>query len=373
MAEITAEGEGRLTLRGSIKQGCSAFVPGGQMTDLDAHAARADAGLFWPVRLQTWAGGVGRCGALLLVVVVAVLLAVEHPGGLGAVPVAPDPTVIGEALFFGVSLALLLEFAGYIPRAAQKDLEALGSELTIDQAEQSRLKAALTRTNGLDTLIFGGIGVGLGIVHAWLSGDLGLEAGAITGFGVATVILWSLMFQTGALLVANAQLFATLGSQAARVEPLSMRRLSPLVQAALRPMLLIMSLLAAYPLMLLGTPGWGVSTLVGPAATLALALVAVWLPLRGLARRMRLARDEALELVESELSRAWAELERDPATVDGLEAMLALRDRLMRAPVFPLTFSGFWRALLYLALPLATWSGKGLGEAVLDRLLGTGF
>lgn len=373
MAEITAYGEGRLIVPGAIEQGARESAPHRQMTDLDAHAARADAALFWPVRLQIWAGGVGRCGALLLVVVVAALLTVEHPGGLGAVPVAPDATVIGEALFFGVSLALLLEFAGYIPRAAQNDLEALGSELTVDAAELLRLKAALARTNGLDTLIFGGIGVGLGIVHAWLSGDLGLEAGAITGFGVATVILWSLKFQTGALLVANAQLFATLGSQAARVEPLSTRRLSPLVQAALRPMLLIMSLLAAYPLMLLGTPGWGASTLVGPAATLALALVAVWLPLRGLARRMRLARDDALELVESELSRAWVQLERDPATGYRLEALLALRDRLTRAPVFPLTFSGFWRALLYLALPLATWSGKGIGEAVLDRLLGTGF
>ncbi|MGY6710220.1 MAG: hypothetical protein ACXIVF_18010 [Rhizobiaceae bacterium] len=343
------------------------------MTKLHEYAARADAGLFWPVRLQLAVGGIGRSGVVLLAAVILALMAVEHPGGIGAVLHTADATVLGEALFFGVSLALLLEFAGYIPRAAQNDLAALHDQLSLDAAERTRLKAALTRMHGSDTLLLGGVGASLGILHSWLSGDIALEEMRVNGFAVATIILWSLMFQTGGVLVANAQLFAALGSQAAKVEPLSMRRLHPLVQAALRPMLLISSLLAAYPLMLLGTPGWGASTLVGPVATLALALVAVWLPLRGLARSMRMTRDRALDRIEDELSNAWAELERDPRTGDRLEMLLALRDRLVKAPVYPLTFSGFWRAVLYLALPLATWSGKGLGEAVLERFFGAGF
>lgn len=345
----------------------------GAETELQEHVARADSPLFWPVRLQRAVGGVGRIGPVLMLAVLAMLLAAEHPGGLGAVFANLDATVIGEALFFAVTLALLIEFAGLIPRAAQRDLDALSAELTLDASEQARLRAALTRRlDGKSTLLFTAIGTGLGLVHAWLGGGLGIGPGLVSGFAVATVVLWLLMFQTGAVLVTNAPLFAALGAQATRVEPFAPQRLYPFVQAALRPMLLIMSLLAAYPLTLLTTRAWQGSTLIGPIATLALALAAVWLPLRGLAVRMRFARDQALARIDGEVSQAWAELERNPASADRLEALLALRDRLGQAPALPLAIPGLWRALLYLALPLATWSGKGIAEAVLNLMLGTG-
>lgn len=342
--------------------------------ELREHAARAEAPLFWPVRLQCAVGGVGRVGPVLMLVVLAILLATEHPGGLGAVLANPNTTAIGEALFFAVTLALLLEFAGLIPRAAQRDLDSLENELTLDAAEQGRLRAALIcRLDGKSTLLFAGIGAGLGLIHAWYGGGLGNDSGLVNGFAVATVILWLLMFQTGAVLVTNAQLFAALGAQATMVEPFAPQRLYPFVQAALRPMLLITSLLAAYPLTLLTTPVWSGSTLIGPVATLALALAAVWLPLRGLAGRMRLARDQALARIDAEISLVWGELERNTASADRLEALLALRDRLGQAPLLPLAIPGLWRALLYLALPLATWSGKGIAEAVLNQMLGTAF
>jgi len=343
-------------------------------TELREHAARADAPVFWPVRLQCAVGGVGRVGPVLMLAVLAILLAAEHPGGLGQVIVNPDASAIGEALFFAVTLALLLEFAGLIPRAAQQDLDALQSELTLEATEQARLRAALTRRlDGKSTLLYAGIGAVFGLVHAWYGGGLAGDAGLVNGFAVATVILWLLMFQTGAVLVTNAQLFAALGAQATKVEPFAPQRLYPFVQAALRPMLLIMSLLAAYPLTLMTTPVWSASTLVGPVATLALALAAVWLPLRGLAGRMRLARDQALARIDAEISLVWGELERNTASADRLEALLALRDRLGQAPLLPLAIPGLWRALLYLALPLATWSGKGIAEAVLNQMLGTAF
>jgi len=51
-------------------------------------------------------------------------------------------------------------------------------------------------------------------------------------------------------------------------------------------MLLVMVLLATYPLMLLGTEGLQASAAIGPVATALLALAVVWLPLRGLRARM---------------------------------------------------------------------------------------
>lgn len=328
----------------------------------------ATAPVFWPVRLRQAIGLPGLAGTLLGGVVLAALLVIDHPGGLDAAVTAPHPEPLGRALFFALSLALLVEFAAHIPVAAQRDLDALKPELTLSAAQHARLRAALVRQEGRVGAGYALAGVGIGLAHAWATVGLNAAPGATLG----TVLLWAMMMQTGVQLVTNAQLFAALGAEATRPAPLAPERLYPFVRAALRPMLLIMSLLAAYPLMLLAAPGWQTDTAIGPAATLALALAAVWFPLRGLAAGMRQARATALSQIDTAIARDWESLTQNPNTAARLESLLALRDRLKRAPSLPLAVPGIVRALLYLALPLATWSGKGLGEAVLNRMFGTG-
>lgn len=333
-----------------------------------AHDSRAGAALFWPVRLRLWHGLPGLSGTVLALVILLALLALDHPGGLGQAIASPDPVALGRALFFALSLGLLVEFAAHIPLAAQRDLDALTGDLTLDEPERERLRAALIRQDGWLTAGYAAGGAALGLIHAWA----GVGPGEAPGVALGTVLLWSLMVQVGLQLVMNAQLFAALGAHATLPDPLAPERLYPFVRAALRPMLLIMSLLAAYPLTLLATPGWNADNLVGPAATLALALASVWFPLRGLAGGMRRTREAAQRRVDDAIAQGWAGLERDPAAPARLEALLALRDRLKRAPSLPLALPGMVRALAYLALPLATWSGKGLGAALLDRLFGGG-
>lgn len=334
---------------------------------LAEHLSRAEAAVFWPVALKDRLGGSGRAGAALGLAVLAALIGWEHPGGLAGAFAAPDPGVLGRALFYALSLALILSFAALIPRAAQRDLDALAGVLALDGPGQARARAALVRSPSGAVVLQAGIGAALGIVHFWLSGGLGG-----TGFLIANVALWSLMVQTGALLVVNALLFAALGAEGVRVDPLAPDRLRSFVTTALRPMLLIMSLLAAYPLMLPVAESWGASTLIGPGATLLLALAAVWFPLRGLAGRLRTERDRALDRVAAEVSLAWPRLDQEPEAAARLEALLALRDRLRTAPILPLALPGLGKAALYLALPLATWTGRGVAEALLDRLLGAG-
>lgn len=337
-------------------------------TSQGTDAERADAPLFWPVRLRRWLGPPGLAGMALALALLAAILALDHPGGVAGTLATPDLVALGRALFFALSLGLLIEFAAHIPLSAQRDLDALASELTLTVPQQARLRAALIRQEGQQTALYAALGGAAGLVHGWA----GLGLTTLPGAALGTVLLWSLMVQTGAQLVMNAQLFARLGAEAIRPDPLMPQRLYPLVRAALRPMLLIMSLLAAYPLTLLATPGWNADNLVGPAATLALALASVWFPLRGLAGGMRQARDEALARVNAAIALGWAALEQDCSSASRVEALLALRDRLNRAPRLPLALPGLARALAYLAIPLATWSGKGLGEALLDRLLGGG-
>ncbi|MCC6006850.1 MAG: hypothetical protein JJU40_04145 [Rhodobacteraceae bacterium] len=337
---------------------------------LQAQAERAQAPRLWAVRI-----GEGRARAPLVGLLIGgVVLGAHALAGL-AVPGAPHPAEAGQlgtALFFALSLAMVVSLAGVLPRAALRDLDALRGQLALADGDIARLRSALVRYPRRDMALNAGAGAAIGVLHAWL----GLWAGADplplapTILPAAlTVILWALMMQTGVVLVANARLFSALGADAAQVEVLAVYRLRPFANAALRPMLLIMALLAAYPLMLLGEGAISGLTLIAFAATLALALFAVWLPLRGIGRRIAAARAEGLARLDAAISPAWEALragERgDPAR---LQALLALRERVKMAPTLPIGLDVLGRGLLYLALPAATWGAKGVAEAVLDRL-----
>ncbi|MGY6409815.1 MAG: hypothetical protein ACXIUV_02130 [Alkalilacustris sp.] len=326
--------------------------------DLRALAVRDGTAVFWPVRLRAALGLAGLAGAGVAAAF------------LGAVWVAAGgpPERLGEALFFAVSLGLVVELAALIPRASQGDLDALGPEVTVPAALRARLRAALLCHDGRDVGVNAVVGAAIGAAHVAFAGPGWPAAPEEWVLAGGTVALWAMMVQTGALLVANARLFAQLGRSAVRVEVLSPHRLRPFASAALRPMLLIMALLAAYPLMLLGAGGLGPASAVGAVATVALALAAVWLPLRGLAARIRAARDERLDGLDAAIAAAAADPHAAPSDPACLEALLALRARVQAVPVLPLGLGGLGRALVYLALPLATWGGKGFAEAVLSRL-----
>ncbi len=331
--------------------------------------ARADAPVFWPLRLQNRLALPGLAGGIVAIAFLLLAWAAAGGGHIAALPTAQ----VGEALFFALSLGLIVELAALIPRSAQGDLDALASELTLDPTDIERLKASLIRYQPGDVAVNAAIGLAIGVLHvallgsgwATLSGD---PLAILLGFG--TVALWSMMVQTGTLFVANARLFARLGRSGVRVEILVLDRLRPFASAALRPMLLVMVLLAAYPLMLLGTAGLEATAAIGPVATALLALAVVWLPLRGLRARIREARVLQIKRIDAAIADALRAVDKHgvPDHPQRLEALIGLRNRVQAAPSLPVGLGGIGRGLLYLALPVATWGGKGFAEALLNWL-----
>ncbi len=330
---------------------------------------RADAPVFWPLRLQQRHALPGLAGSI--VAVSFLLLAWAAAGGLRIAPL--DTGQVGEALFFALSLGLIVELAALIPRAAQGDLDALASELTIELTHIERLKAALIRYQTGDVAVNATIGLAIGVLHVAL---LGSGWAAASGdplaivLALGTVALWAMMVQTGTLFVANARLFARLGRSGVRVEILMLDRLRPFASAALRPMLLVMVLLAAYPLMLLGTAESEASAAIGPVATALLALAMLWLPLRGLHARIREARALQIQRVDAAIAEALRAVDKHgvPDQPQRVEALIGLRNRMLAAPALPIGLGGIGRGLLYLSLPVATWGGKGFAEALLNWL-----
>lgn len=332
-------------------------------------AARAEAAVFWPVWLRRRLPVPGLAGTT---VAAAFLLAVWVAAGAwreGAL----QTERVGEALFFALSLGLILELAALIPRLAQDDLDVLAPELTIDDTLRQRLRSALVRYPAGDVAVNTAIGLALGAVHVALTepGWSGLSGDPVAALlAIATLALWAMMVQTGSLLVENARLFATLGRTAVRVVVLSPDRLRPFATVALHPMLLIMVLLGAYPLMLLGSDGLGATSAIGPVATTLLALAAVWLPLRGLATRIREARAAWLAQIDAAIAAGLQAVDAHgaPADPQRLQALVTLRSRVRAAPSLPIGLGGIGRALTYLAIPVATWGGKGLAEGLLNYL-----
>ena len=100
--------------------------------------------------------------------VLAVSLALEHPAGIGGALADPQPIAWGRALFFALSLALLVEFAAHIPLAAQRDPAALRGALILDPAQHARLSAALVEQAPRVTAMHAALGAGLGLAHAGL-------------------------------------------------------------------------------------------------------------------------------------------------------------------------------------------------------------
>lgn len=335
-------------------------------------AARAEEAVFWPVWLRRRLPVPGLVGTT---VAVAFLLAVWVAAG-GWRAGALQTELVGEALFFALSLGLILELAALIPRLAQEDLDVLASELTIDDAVRQRLRSALVRYPAGDVAVNTAIGLALGAVHVALTGPgwsgwSGVTTGPVAAMlALGTLALWAMMVQTGSLLVQNARLFATLGRTAVRVEVLSADRLRPFATVALHPMLLIMVLLGAYPLMLLGSDGLGATSAIGPVATALLALAAVWLPLRGLAARIREARGAWLAQLDAAIAAGLQTVDAHgaPADPQRLVALVTLRTRVRSAPSLPIGLGSIGRALTYLAIPVATWGGKGLAEGILNHL-----
>jgi hypothetical protein len=347
-------------------------LPTTDFTVLDLGIERAKAPVFWPVRLRQRLNLPGVFG----IVVAASFLGTFFLAAGGGWPTAETVRLedIGHALFFALSLGLILELAATIPLAAQRDMDALSAELTIDEEDRSRLRLALVRYPGRDTAVNAGVGAVIGVGHVALTspGWTGLAGDPVdTVLALGTVMLWALMVQTGVVLVTNAFMFSNLTRHATKVEIHALDRLRTFGTAALRPMLLIMALLAAYPLMLLGAGTTGVSTAIGPVATVLLALAVVWLPLRGLAERIRDARATRLVQLDSAISEVAQIVDRHgaPREPARLEALLSLRARAQATSSLPIGLSGLARGLIYLALPVATWAGKGFGEALLSWLL----
>jgi hypothetical protein len=149
---------------------------------------------------------------------------------------------------------------------------------------------------------------------------------------------------------------------------------SPFVKQGLLTSLLVIGGMTVQAVRLY-EPGERVVLAIAFGMTLPLALLGVWLPVRGAHRRIRQAKEAELARI-SERIRQARDLLLDGAadgapgiSLDQMPGLIAYLQLVERIPDWPFRPSTAVQLVLYLLIPVASWFGSVLIEGLLDRLI----
>jgi hypothetical protein len=150
---------------------------------------------------------------------------------------------------------------------------------------------------------------------------------------------------------------------------------SPFVKQALLTVLLVVGGLSVQALRLY-EPGERVVLAITFGACLPLAILGLWLPVRGANRRISQAKDAEIARIYERIQASRAALLDGSAGgstevfSDQMPALIAYLRLIERVPEWPFQPSTFVQAALYLMIPVASWFGSALVEGLMGRLIG---
>ena len=276
--------------------------------------------------------------------------------------------------FFAVSIGMICAIGPRVFAALIEDLERLFPVLSISEDERALYRSALLRLPPRLTALLVIGSIAMGVLHSWLLGQWDLPVLPALAPILGTVALWIAMMTTLTPLIMDARAVGPLGDHL-RPGLLPPAAVAPFGAIALRPTLMIIGLQCAYPILVVEAgASLPLPTLIGIVAALASMTGMFFLPLRRVRRRLRDDRASSLTALDARiaalpLSRAGIAEDSDPAALQQLEQLLALRERIAGRPSWPLDVAGLRRVLLYVVLPPLTWAAAALVEILIDSLL----
>ena len=183
------------------------------------------------------------------------------------------------------------------------------------------------------------------------------------------MMMWWLIGLLLGVRVTSARAFRGL-AEVVEIDLLRPDRLRPLARAGVVDVVIIAGALLFTPLQSLDAEFRWYNYHFGLVVALpAAAFLLAW-PLRPLHARNREERATRLAELERQIATLGADAPTDADASARLEALLAHRDRLRAARVWPLSAGLLSRVLLYMVIPPLAWAGAALVERMVDRLLG---
>jgi hypothetical protein len=280
-------------------------------------------------------------------------------------------------IVFAVILGYAFACGGWIVRSVRRDLDALAPTLAIEPSELAAERARIGLFSPSVLLVAGIGGVAAGIaVHSLVNAMLPPGHAALDDRlwrFVRDVTIWTLSVRLVVVVVGSSQRVSRLSERAARIDLLDLRGLAPLVRIGLRSALafaLAASMIAAMSSDELMLP----VTLATMAIVGAVGAFTILLPVHGVHRAIRAAKDSELLAVRRAIARArTAAVAGGAASAEDamrLGGLLALEARIAGVNEWPFDLGTFVRFGLFLALPLGSWIAGALVEWGVSRVLG---
>jgi hypothetical protein len=304
-----------------------------------------------------------------------------------------DPVVL---MLFRIAIVHCL-MAGYFPAAYYALLGGTREtvhelEEILDPTEEAWSVDSAVQVKKRSLLIFCTIGVVVAVVMPYLTSPTppwdpltwSPEVGWHRLLGLFGAVWTGCLF---AAVVDTAAQTSWLADWIEAVDLLDLSVWSPFVKQGLLTSLLVIGGLSVQALRLY-EPGERIVLAITFGISLPLALLGLWLPVRGAHRRIRQAKEAELAWVHERIQQSRARLQegsavgspgsqpgsqpgslpsRQPDQMPGLIAYLQLIERV---PEWPFQTSTFVQVLLYLLIPIASWFGSALVEGLLGRLMG---
>jgi hypothetical protein len=280
-------------------------------------------------------------------------------------------------IVFAVILGYVFACGGWIVRSLRRDLDALGPTLAIEPSELAAERAGIGLFSPSALLVAGIGGVAAGIaVHSLVNAILPPGHAALDDRFwrfVRDVTIWALSIRLMVVVIGSSQRVSRLSERAARIDLLDLRGLAPLVRIGLRSAL-VFALAASMIAAMSGDELTLPVTLVTMAIVGTVGAFTILLPVLGVHRAIRAAKDAELLAVRRAIARA-----RTAAVVGGaataedamrLGGLLAFEARIAGVNEWPFDFGTFVRFGLFLALPLGSWIAGALVEWGVSRVLG---
>ncbi len=280
-------------------------------------------------------------------------------------------------IVFAVILGYAFACGGWFVRSVGRDLDALAPALAIEPAELAAERASIGLFSPSVLLVAGIGGVAAGIaVHSLVNAMLPPGHAALDDRFwrfVRDVTIWTLSIRLVVVVVGSSQRVSRLSERTARIDLLDLRGLAPLVRIGLRSALAFA--LAASMIAAMGSDELTLRvTLVTMAIVGAVGVFTILLPVRGVHRTIRAAKDAELLAVRGAIARARAAaVAGGAATAEDamrLGGLLAYEARIAGVGEWPFDVGTFVRFGLFLALPLGSWIAGALVEWGVSRLLG---
>ncbi len=155
-----------------------------------------------------------------------------------------------------------------------------------------------------------------------------------------------------------------------RIDMLDLSSLAPFTQQGLTNALLVIGLISISSLMMFES-GFGSTMLLIGGPSLVIAALALLYPVRGVHKRIRESKEAELDQINAAIS-ARRSVFQDPEAGQPsgeMADLIAYRGLIENVPEWPFTSSTFFRLILYMLIPVASWGFGVIAEEVVSRTL----